>query len=272
MDGFGAAWSAWKKFGDTAEYIPASYPDTPPVNIEGKEVYIVDFSYDKETLLDIERRAKRLVILDHHIGSKDAVTSVKEHVFGESKSGAYLAWEFFHPDTKVPRLIAYISDSDTWTHALPFREDVGAYIYRESENKLSFSYFNTLSLELDSEDGFEYAKKVGAILREAHMAKVQKYAEKAELVTFEGYDVYAVFSPSEIRSELGHLLAEKTNSFSLLFWYEQCIWKCSLRSVKDFDVVPIAKKYNGGGHKNAAAFTVPTDFPLPFVTKLMQGQ
>ncbi len=29
-DGFGAAYAAWKKFGDAAEYLPASYGDPVP--------------------------------------------------------------------------------------------------------------------------------------------------------------------------------------------------------------------------------------------------
>lgn len=33
----------------------------------------------------------------------------------------------------------------------------------------------------------------------------------------------------------------------------------SLRSTGDFDVAEIAKKYGGGGHKNAAGFKVPND-------------
>ena len=30
-DGFGGAYAAWKKFGDTAEYIPVKYGRTPPL-------------------------------------------------------------------------------------------------------------------------------------------------------------------------------------------------------------------------------------------------
>src|SRR3990167_11323403 len=46
-DGFGGAYAAWKKFGDTAEYIPVKYGNTPPEGLAGREVYIVDFCYEK---------------------------------------------------------------------------------------------------------------------------------------------------------------------------------------------------------------------------------
>ena len=268
MDGFGAAWSAWKKYGDNASYIPAKYSDTPISDISGKELYIVDFSYPKDVLIEMEKKTKRLVVLDHHITAHEAIISVKEHVYGEDKSGAYLAWEFFHPNTKVPRLIEYISDSDTWTNKMPQWEEVNSYIYRENKEKFSFDSFENSYKELETEEGYKKAIEIGSVLRESHMARVEKYADKAELVSFEGYQIYTTSSPSEVRGELGHILAEKTGTFSLIFWYEKGIWKCSLRSVKDFDVTVIAKKYKGGGHKNAAAFTVPTDFPLPFAKKV----
>jgi nanoRNase/pAp phosphatase (c-di-AMP/oligoRNAs hydrolase) len=95
-------------------------------------------------------------------------------------------------------------------------------------------------------------------------ALIDTYVNKAELISFEGYDIYAVNAPSEVRSEVGAILAEKTNSFALIFYYEPGTWKCSLRSVKDFDVVPIAEKFGGGGHKNAAAFYLTASFPITF--------
>ena len=43
-DGAGAAYAAWKKFGDSAEYVEVHYGNPPP-DVTGREVYILDFSY-----------------------------------------------------------------------------------------------------------------------------------------------------------------------------------------------------------------------------------
>jgi uncharacterized protein len=43
-DGFGAAFAAWLKFGETAEYIPVKYGDISPQHVSGT-VHIVDFSF-----------------------------------------------------------------------------------------------------------------------------------------------------------------------------------------------------------------------------------
>ena len=50
-DGFGGAYSAWKKFGDSAEYIALSRGEEPPVETcTGAKLYFIDFSYPKEIM------------------------------------------------------------------------------------------------------------------------------------------------------------------------------------------------------------------------------
>ena len=46
-DGFGAAYSAWKQLGNRAEYYPCKH-GTPPPDVAGKNVVILDFSYGNQ--------------------------------------------------------------------------------------------------------------------------------------------------------------------------------------------------------------------------------
>lgn len=265
-DGFGAAYAAWKKYGNTATYIARNRVEEPmPAHIfKDKEVYVVDYSFSREEMLAYQKEAKLFVVIDHHVSAKDDVMSLNHFVFNNDYSGAHLAWQYFHPETNVPRFISYISDADTWTHSLPDWKEIESYIYSNGEAHFSFEHFEDLHRELETEEGYLHAKTVGGMLVGAHTEKVNMYADMAELISFEGHEVFAVNAPREVRSELGHVLAEKTNSFSIIFTYEKGLWKCSLRSVKDFDVSVLATKYGGGGHKNAAAFTLPTGFPISF--------
>ena len=41
-DGFGAAWAAWQKLGDDADYLPVRHGNPPPTLPEGASVYIPD--------------------------------------------------------------------------------------------------------------------------------------------------------------------------------------------------------------------------------------
>ena len=270
-DGFGAAYAAWKKFGNTATYIARGRDDTPfvPGYFIGKDVYVVDYSFSYDEMLAYELEAKSFTVIDHHISAEKDVKSLKSFIFDNNHSGAYLAWKFFHPDVVVPKLIEYISDADIWAHSLPDWKEIESFIYSNGEEHFSFEHFERLHETLETEDGYARAKSIGQMLTGAHAAKVTMYSDIAELVTFEGYEVYAVNAPREVRSELGHVLAEKTGTFAMIFNYEKGYWKCSLRSVKDFDVSIIATKYGGGGHKNAAAFMVGTHFPLSFITSTL---
>lgn len=266
-DGFGAAYAAWKKFGNNATYIGRDRKEEPfdPTIFKDKDVYVVDYSFSREEMLACEKEARSFTVIDHHISAKEDVECLKSFIFNNDHSGAYLAWQYFHPDTEVPRFIAYISDADIWAHSLPDWQEIESFIYNNGQAHFSFEHFQELHNTLSTEEGYTRAKYVGSMLLGAHIEKVNMYAGMAELITFEGHTIYAVNAPREVRSELGHVLALKTNSFSLLFTYETGKWKCSLRSVKDFDVSAIALKYGGGGHKNAAAFMVPTNFPLSFL-------
>lgn len=72
-DGFGAAFAAWLKLGDEAEYLPMEYGRSVGANLpmfEGREVYILDFSFPKQDMDDIFAKAKRVVWLDHHASSR----------------------------------------------------------------------------------------------------------------------------------------------------------------------------------------------------------
>ena len=120
-DGYGAAFAAWLKLGDEAEYVPMQYGHKGALPYyDDKEVYILDFSFSREDMLLIFDRARRVVWLDHHktafeMWCPDVPYEKGDYIFDDSgphlitlddnKSGALLAWEYFHPGTEVPMLI-----------------------------------------------------------------------------------------------------------------------------------------------------------------------
>ena len=50
LDGFGAAWAAWKALGDATNYRPVHHGDPLPQIPEGQRVFILDFCYPPELL------------------------------------------------------------------------------------------------------------------------------------------------------------------------------------------------------------------------------
>lgn len=258
-DGFGAAYAAWKKFGDAASYIPWIYRDSHPQGIEGKEVYVADFCFNEATTRDLREKAEKFVVLDHHVSAKELVESLPGSVFSETDSGAKIAWKYFHPDTKVPLLIEHLSDGDTWAHALPDWEKIESYIHT---HELSFAVFEKLDQEL--EGGFDAVLEKGTLLLNYFNKLVDEHVEKAMLVEFEGHIVYAVNASSFLRSELGHRLAMKRGPFAIVYRFEQDVLRISLRGDGTIDCTKLVEKYGGGGHYSAAAIIMKDKNPLPF--------
>lgn len=64
-DGFGAAYAAWKRFGDQATYLPVRHGDSPPDMPAGSEVYIIDYAFKRPVLLELAAH-HTLKVLDHH--------------------------------------------------------------------------------------------------------------------------------------------------------------------------------------------------------------
>lgn len=260
-DGFGGAYAAWKKFGDSAFYHPAQDRTQPEINIQNKEVYIIDFSYPKEVLKKIEQEAKRLVILDHHISVKAAVMSVREHVFDNDHSGVGIAWKYFHPENPMPKLLAYVEDDDLWKHSLPHWAEIGAFL---STIEFNFKIWEKFIMEFENKDLFEHYIEKGHAYAEYASHICNQLVKQAELVQFEGYEVLAINSNGILRSQLGNLLVKKHPPFSIIWSLRSTYWHFSLRSEKAVDVSEIAKKYGGGGHHSAAGFNLPLNAPLPF--------
>lgn len=137
LDGFGAAYAAWRKFGDSATYLPLHHGDPWPLADQaGRDVFILDFSFARETLIELAGIAASVFLLDHHASARavwaDRLRQAPDGLerfshpalpltvaFDLNKSGARLAWEHFHPATPVPAAIAHIEDQDLWRFALP---------------------------------------------------------------------------------------------------------------------------------------------------------
>lgn len=259
-DGFGGAYSAWKKFGDKATYLPIWHSIPPPVILD-KEIYLIDFAYSKEELEELLKKNKRLIVLDHHFGSKDVVESIPEHIYDNERSGAGIAWGYFHPNKPLPRLIAYIQDNDLWKKALPHAKEIAIYT-----NTLPFTFLDFELAEGQFENDVTFVKIIekGSMYSEYFDHLCESLVSDAEEVIFDGHTVLAVNAPRFFRSQVGHLLAEKKGPFAVVWTYDNNRWHFSLRGNDSLDLSEIAKRYGGGGHKNAAGFFIPFDNPFPF--------
>jgi len=260
-DGFGAAWSVWRAWGDDADYRPIGH-DEPldPDGFEDAHLAFVDIFTRTETLRALGEVAARVVVLDHHVTSRDRfhadpeleneLTSAGHHVhFDLSHSGAVLAWRHFHED-EPPTLLEYVEDQDLWAWKLPHSEEVNAAIG---------SYPRTFEAwdELASRPIEALVAEGEPLVRQARI-EVLRAVKKAHPLTVAGRRIEAVNATAH-RSAIGHALSERAA-------YGEpwgCVYRVSggrvdatLYSIGELDVAAVAVRFGGGGHRNAAGFSV----------------
>ena len=246
-DGFGSAYSAWKLLGNRAEYYPCKH-GTPPPNVTGKNVVILDFSFDNGTIKKMIEDSDSLLVIDHHKSAMVELHDISNTHFDMTKSGAMLAWDFFHPGKDPPKFINYIEDRDLWNWELPYSKEFSAAF-----DMVPFEFEEFEKFEDDSV--FDDAVKRGSYILAYSKTVVKKVCEKAVSRKYKGQRVLVVNSSHWV-SEIGARLAPDCD-FALIWYYDHQdrIIKVSLRSFHDkIDVSEIAKDFEGGGHRKAAGF------------------
>lgn len=261
-DGLGAKYAAWKKFGDGATYIPVQYKQDPPEMDKDSEVYILDFSYPLETLIQLKSVHKRVVVIDHHKTAEEILRGLDDCHFDMNKSGAVLAYEYFHPNTDIPLLLQYIQDRDLWKFEMDgTKEILTALSLLEDDIQEWDKRIN----ELPDFIGRLYEE--GKSIKKWSDVKIKSYIEnKIKVIKYKNYRI-GVANVTEWISEIGNAICNYIGytsgksryvvDFSMTYFISpegKAI--LSFRSIGEMDVSLVAKELGGGGHCNSAGASV----------------
>lgn len=252
QDGFGGAWAAWRALGERAQYLPVQHGDPPPALPEGARVVIVDFSYPRDVILALRERVGSLMILDHHKTAEEALRGLPDAVFDMHKSGAMLAWEYFHPEQEPPPIIGYVQDRDLWRFELPHSREVNAALGSYPQD---FATWNGIDVDRLIEEGRAILR-----FRDQTIGSIISFARMGEV----GGHLVPVVNATAHWSDVGEALLRQFPEapfVALYFDDSEGRRRWSLRSRGEFDVADLAKRFGGGGHRAAAGFREP---PRPF--------
>jgi oligoribonuclease NrnB/cAMP/cGMP phosphodiesterase (DHH superfamily) len=257
-DGFAAALAAWLYYEGQAEFLGLDHGDTKSVAdlpvLHGRAVYILDFSFSADILHDIDDRAAKLVMLDHHKSAADKLTGFACRCgvvhFNMHKSGARLAWEFFHPEQPVPALVRFVEDRDIWVWQYP--ESAGFLAALDME-AFDFVRWQVIA----NFDALQLARYVqrGQAMDEKFSKLASGIAEGAQVIAFNGIVGLMVNAPGVFHSLVGETLAKKSGTFALMWSTDKSgAIKVGLRSERGFNCIPLAESMGGGGHAQACGF------------------
>jgi oligoribonuclease NrnB/cAMP/cGMP phosphodiesterase (DHH superfamily) len=278
MDGFTAAWAIWKRWGDAPQYVARNYGMKPGVECAGKHILIVDFSFPSEDLIQlILDGAASVLVLDHHkTAAADLAPFQLERdgfpgfadgedigeafdkcwpilaIFDMERSGAGLAWDFAHGEGDRPQLINLVEDRDLWRFDWG---DASKFLHLAlTSGETTFERWELADANIDN-----FIDRGHAIAAYRDQL-VDEIVDRAVDVWIDGYLGIGVDCPYSLASDVGHRLLddEPDAAFAAAIVRGGQTISYSLRSRDDrADVSAIAKKFGGGGHRNAAGFKVP---------------
>lgn len=270
-DGFGAAFIAAHALGlPERNLIPVSYGKPAPLDrLDARDhVYVVDFSYPREELLELNAAVASLTVLDHHASAEKELAGLEAPgltiEFDMDRSGCRMTYDHFAGAvglaTKLDTLAAYIQDRDLWQWKLKNSRAVSAYLAAVPKN---LDAWDNLVLYADWDEIINGGRAIQMKIESevATMTRESKWA----LTSFRAWDDIAIINicVSAPGSEILGTLAEG-RPFAVgwaqggdgSFYY-------SLRSREGgADVGALAASlradktaFAGGGHARAAGFS-----------------
>ncbi len=261
LDGFGAAYAAHRHFlsqGIEAEFYAASHGEPMP-QCDGREVYVVDFSFKRPEMKQLCELAQKVTVLDHHISAQEDLDGLEaEHdnlkvVFDMSRSGAVITWEYFHQQP-VPQLLLHVQDQDLWNFELEGTKDINSALM---SHPFGFELWHDV---VSSPERFNTLLSEGKAINRFRQEMIDGYKKRAVMGRIAGFDVPVVNCPRAIISELVGALSEG-HPFAAGYQDKGDKRSWSLRSSRNGgeDVAKVAALFGGGGQKNAAGFatTIP---------------
>ena len=202
LDGFGAAWAAHTVLGDdNVDYLPASYGKPLPNFRPGSRIFILDFSYPRETMLELIQHHE-VTVLDHHETAEEAIGDLPGCRYDCTRSGAILAWQHFQPGAPAPEMLRYVEDRDLWKFELPHSREVDAALRSFPADFGTWSALDDLPCVVD-----ELAAQGHGILRSNHRM-AEMICANTVMVEICGHQTPTVNTPV-LASEACEMLLER---------------------------------------------------------------
>jgi oligoribonuclease NrnB/cAMP/cGMP phosphodiesterase (DHH superfamily) len=163
-----------------------------------------------------------------------------------NRSGAGLAWDYFVGGAR-PKFIDYLEDRDLWRKQLPGGDEFTIALRSYPQDFLIWDKL------IDS--GPQALITEGGAIQRYYRLRVEELKRSAYHAELGGAKCRISNAPYFAASEVAGELCEGADFGACYFEVEHGRYQYSLRSRGDFDVSTIARKFGGGGHKNAAGFT-----------------
>lgn len=222
---------------------------------EGVLVYTLDSAFLVEESL---KKGAKVITLDHHINIKEDMEPLSDKnenytlIFNNERSGAAITWEYFYPDSPMPRAIELVEDIDLWLRK--YGKDSHAFaryleLYRDKPKEVL-----PLLKELP-----ESILKEGQSVVAYEENLVTDLLEDNEPLSFTvGEHTIPAYNSTFFKTVVGSITSKKHESVVAIFNIKGKEVRLSIRSKDGHNpsALDIAKLLGGGGHKNASGAAI----------------
>lgn len=238
----------------------------------GDEIYFIDCSYQPNDEMKEweEKYGYKIYIIDHHktVVESDIIDYISGGVLNQKKSGCELAWNYFMPDKKMPKVVQLLGRYDVWD-----KSDIRKWNSLIEPFQYGFNlvktnpYFDDAFIgtwcRIFNFNGFEMAEFIDDIVYKGKQIVRYKYNENKRIaksyaaeMTFHGKPTIVINSPIRNSSIFNAVWDENKYEFMLVWSYTKYgdIGVSLYTTRNDIDLSEIAKIYGGGGHLQAAGF------------------
>ena len=254
---------------DKFEYILSDIDEVDKYVMDNidKEMIIVDLNISEETADYILNNNKNVLVFDHHLSNinMNKYPFIKVVDFDDIKqSGTSLYYkyllekynnELLNKDV-AKKLVEHVRTMDTYDFSITSKEEANniEVLFKIYGRELFIDKFYNVIIndkELYSDEDLN--------LINLEKLRIKRYVEEKEIIeiTLDNKKVGVVLAERNM-SELGNYLVNKYDylDYVILINVDKSI---SYRGNNKVDLSVIAKKYNGGGHFNAAGSPIPID-------------
>ena len=266
---------------DKFEYILSDIDEVDKYVMDNidKEMIIVDLNISEETADYILNNNKNVLVFDHHLSNinMNKYPFIKVVDFDDIKqSGTSIYYkyllekynkELLNKDA-VKKLVEHVRTMDTYDFSITSKEEANniEVLFKIYGRELFIDKFYNVIIndkELYSDEDLN--------LINLEKLRIKRYVEEKEIIeiTLDNKKIGVVFAERNM-SELGNYLVNKYDylDYVILINVDKSI---SYRGNNKVDLSVIAKKYNGGGHFNAAGSPIPTDLKEKIIITIFEN-
>lgn len=230
------------------------------------EVYIVDYTPKPGMFYELLGQVHDVTWIDHHERAISEIGEIEGKIQGVRKNGiaaCRLAWEYFYPDTKLPRAVELIADHDTHHPSkCEYGDETRFFVAGLSvsdhrpKSKLWFQLLTPDNIPTG------LVKQGGAVVKYRTQQNKKAIDERSFKIGWhpagsnETYNCIICNSPIGSGAELFDSVQDRElYDIFVRLEYDAAGWHVSMHTERDdVDVSAIAVRYGGGGHRKAAGF------------------